>query len=207
MIIDFATLTGGCAATNRNRSRCRCSHRQVAVAAAAAVAMGSKAMNLLSDIECKRHMTVLQKLHRGEVSANTNYIGVYPLNIAVELSDPDAVAMLLKYGADPLRKPNPVQGASLPPADALELARRQVDNPKTAKATAKLAAARLVVELLNDPKLALAHYEELEARLLEINTNEVIAMRRFFLGFLAVGAVALVSYYFFFQTLSGVEEL
>ena len=144
--------------------------------------MGSKAMNLLSDIESKRHMTVLQKLHRREVDANTNYIGVYPLNLAVELCDPDAVAMLLHYGADPLRKPNPVQGASLPPADALELARRQVDDPKTAKATAKLVEARRIVELLNDPKVALAHYQDLEARLLEINAREVIAMRRFFLA-------------------------
>ena len=169
--------------------------------------MGSRAMNLLSDIEAKRHMTVLQKLHRRDVDANTNYIGVYPLNLAVELVDPNAVALLLQYGADPLRKPNPVKGASLPPADALELARRLVDDPKTAKDPAKLAAAKMIVLMLNDPKVAKATFEELEARLLETNAREVQAMRRLFLGFFAVGAVALAAYYMFFQNLSTTQEL
>ena len=82
-----------------------------------------------------------------------------------------------------------------------------MDDPKTAKDPAKLAEAKMIVLMLNDPKVAKATFEELEAHLLETNAREVQAMRRFFLGFFAVGAVALAAYYMFFQNLTTTQEL
>jgi len=115
-------------------------------------------MRFMSEIEKGNANIVQQQLLSGNVKANQNWMGIYPLVMAVEQADIDIVVILLTAGADITLKPKDLgkQGRN-----ALELATEMRDDPK-GKFREKAAA---IVKVLSDQKACEKHFEELQERL------------------------------------------
>lgn len=153
----------------------------------------TKGLQLVTDIERRRHHTVWQMLRNG-YSPNLNYMGVIPLNLAVENGDPDMVALLLKAGADINMKANKS-------TTARELAEQMRDDPKCQYR----AEAAVCLEILDDPQKLEARMETLMEKIKADHKAEGVLLANGFKAFFAFLAVGLLSYFFYFKDLD-VEE-
>ena len=63
-------------------------------------------MRFMNEVESKNYFQVHQFLKTNVVASNQGYLGVYPMNLAIENGDPDMVAILLAAGAPPDAKGN-----------------------------------------------------------------------------------------------------
>ena len=93
------------------------------------------------DVASARHIL-------GYVDVNCNYLGVYPIRLAIENGDCDMVALLLTAGADVTSKPKGITKNKFNDMDALGLAEYFRDDPK---GQYRMEGA-IIVELMNDPE-------------------------------------------------------
>ena len=63
-------------------------------------------LRFMNELESKNYAQVQNMLKNGTVKCNQSYVGVFPLNMAIESGDPDMVAILLTAGAPPEAKGN-----------------------------------------------------------------------------------------------------
>lgn len=108
-------------------------------------------MTLLTLIEEGSYVRVLQVI-QGGTDPDRSHLGVSPLSLAIECGDPDMVAILLDWKADPLKK----HGLTRP--SALQLAESISNDEKHPHHK----AAREIVALIGDPDLVKARLKALE---------------------------------------------
>ena len=114
----------------------------------------------------------------GVASPNCNYIGVYPLSLAVEGGDVDMAAVLLTAGADCTLRPNGPQAK-----DALGLATSMRDDPKCKYRH----EAAVILEMMNDKEALEVRFEKVKLKIQKEKEASLV-----FIGRLMVVAIPLM---------------
>ena len=111
-------------------------------------------MVFVSSVESKNISEVMHMVKNG-ANVNANYLGVFPLNLAIELGDCDMAAVLLTAGADPLLQPNGKRAKN-----AVMMCEAMLEDKKCKFRT----EAAIVLELINDPEKLKERFEDLQER-------------------------------------------
>lgn len=141
-----------------------------------------------TEVEQGNVNSVQQLILQGVASANENYLGVFPLDLAVEKGDIDMAAMLLTAGADPTRKGNGKNRKS-----AEELARELAKDKKDKRCE----AAKRIVKFIEDEKERKAHFDIVQDRIFAKNQADLQLIRKVCWGFWLL--IVPCMYYFLFH--------
>mmetsp|Transcript_2930 Transcript_2930/g.5723 ORF Transcript_2930/g.5723 Transcript_2930/m.5723 type:complete len:156 (+) Transcript_2930:48-515(+) len=149
-------------------------------------------LKFLYDVEKSKVFHVQRALRMGHANPNKNYLNVFPLNLAIEQGDVDMVAVLLKFGADPLLKSNPRNDRKI--TNGVELATAMAQNPD---AKYRVEAA-IILELMNDPRKLDERFDAAQERVELEQQRENALIKRIF----GVGALLMLPalfYWFVFR--------
>lgn len=140
----------------------------------------------------------MQNLLLKGVDANLNYLGIYPVHLAVEQADVNMVALLLTAGADPLLKAN---GKNV--RNATQLAETMAADPKCKHRE----EARLIMELIMDPAALKLRFAEVQKVIERNHLRDMAIIRKSCIGFVVGLPLLILVYLLFFRSMKVEGEL
>jgi ankyrin repeat protein len=153
------------------------------------------ARNFVMAVESGNLARVQHILLQNAADVNGQYLGVLPLQLAVQQGDVDMAALLLTAGADPTVKPNQRKDTHGLIADIIK------EGPKTQKHWKEV---KLIKELIENPKKCKAHHEEAQKRVLAQNAKDLRRAKYAVAIFMGLCAIA---YGVYFSKLKLADEL
>ena len=145
-------------------------------------------LRFLNDIEKRNVYQVQLALKMGYVNPNLNYLGVFPLHLAIENGDVDITAVLLMAGADPLLKSKPGVDTSKKITCGAELADAMAK--EGSKSEYRVEAA-IIAEMINDPQKLKERYAMAMEKVKAVSDRE-----NKYLMFLVVGGLTAFGFMF-----------
>lgn len=154
-----------------------------------------------TEVQAGNINSVQQLIVQGGFNPNDNYLGVFPMDHAVEGGNVDMFCMLLVAGGDPHRKGN---GANRKSAFMLatELSKDKKD--------ARHEAAKTMLKHFEDKDARQKHFDVLQDRIFKKNQEDLKLIKKIFFGFVVFGLPALyyaIFVYKVFDMLGGKDEL
>ena len=141
----------------------------------------------MTSVERRDVAQVQHQLLGGYANANSNYLGVFPLHLAIEHGDVDMAAVLLTAGADVTLKSNGKNAK-----DALALATWMRDDTKCKFRQ----EAAVIVELMNDKEALKRRFDDVQIAINKQNAKDIQKMKS--LCMIAAPCVALIVGYVFY---------
>ena len=136
---------------------------------------GAYVLNFFGAIENGNLSVVQSQLLSGNANANMNYLGVYPLTLAIEQGNVDMCALLLTAGADPKKKANTAKH------NAETLVQAMRDDPKHKFRI----EANMISQLMSDKEALKARFDEVQLKISKENNRDLkraVALFALFLG-------------------------
>ena len=148
---------------------------------------GAYMMRFMTAVDNRDISAVQQQLLAGYVKADSNYLGVFPLHLAIENGDVDMAAVLLTAGADVTLKANGKNKK-----DALGLATAMRDDPKCKFRQ----EAAVIVEIINDKEALKRRFDDVQITIAKKNAKDIQQMKTFCM--VAAPCMAILALYFFY---------